>query len=74
MESGAFSPTALIGAGVAGGAAVLAASEAIRKSKAGQSDGDSKTKADHTTNGDPTDSETHQDKAFPTVEIPDENK
>ncbi|KXN91740.1 Zonadhesin [Leucoagaricus sp. SymC.cos] len=66
-DSGAFSPTALIRAGVAGKAAVLAASTILRKS----SESPSGTDAQPTqVNGDFSD--TPQEKTFPTVEIPDE--
>ncbi|EKM78732.1 hypothetical protein AGABI1DRAFT_129020 [Agaricus bisporus var. burnettii JB137-S8] len=62
MESGAFSPTALIGAGVTGGAAVYAASAALRNSNDGN------------TTTDTVEPEMHQEKQFPTVQIPDGNK
>lgn len=71
-ESSAFSPTALIGAGMAGGAAVLAASAILGRSKDVQDGAETKTEDAPLANGDGG-SETHQDKAFPSVEIPDEN-
>jgi hypothetical protein len=62
MESGAFSPTALIGAGFAGGAAVYAASAALRNSNDGR------------TSTDVAEPQIQQEKHFPTVEIPDGTK
>lgn len=72
-DSRAFSPTALIGAGVAGGAATLAASAVFRKSAASLN-GAEEPNADAPANGDATPSESRGEKSFPTVEIPDENK
>jgi hypothetical protein len=71
--SGAFTPTALIGAGVAGGAAALAASAVFRKSAEPQNGTDSNDKQAFPDNGDIALSEAHQEKSFPTVEIPEEN-
>lgn len=70
-RSSAFSTAALIGAGVAGGAAVLAASAAFGGSKDTQGEKDTKLNDGHTANGKVVSSpETPQGKVFPTVEIP----
>jgi hypothetical protein len=68
-DSGAFSSTALVGAGVAG-AAALAASAAFRKSTEFLEG----TEESRPANGDVTLSESRREKTFPTIEIPDENK